>query len=140
MKKPAVVVGDLMSTGVISMRETDPLSRAIREMTMASVRHLPIVADDGRLTGLVSSHDLVAAVEREGDPPLRELMTREIVSVRPTTPALDAIGLMIDQKFNALPVVDAKGDLVGILTATDVLVLAYQALSGAPIERLPGEI
>jgi CBS-domain-containing membrane protein len=60
--------------------------------------------------------------------------------VGPDTPAEEAVALMIDQKFGALPVTNEDGELIGIVTATDFLVVAHQALTGAPIERLPQEM
>jgi CBS-domain-containing membrane protein len=47
---------------------------------------------------------------------------------------------MIDQQLNCLPVVDESRRLVGLLTATDFLVVAHQALTGGRIERAPREI
>ena len=140
MSKRKPLVRDLMSEAVITLRATDRVSQALREMTLGSVRHIPVVDVHGRLVGLVSSHDLVAAVERAGDPPLDSLMTKDLVTVGPDTPAATAVGDMIDHKRNCLPVVGKDGELLGILTATDFLVVAQQALSGAPIERLAHEL
>lgn len=140
MTKRKHTVREFMSTSVIFLRERDHLSQALREMTLAAVRHLPIVDEHRKLVGLVSSHDLVAAVEREGDATLAGLMTREVATTTPDAPAVDAVGMMIDQKFSCLPVVSKTGELVGILTATDFLVVAQQALQGAPLERLPSEV
>lgn len=128
-----------MSTSLLSMRETDHVSAALREMALAAIRHLPVVDGAGRLVGLVSSTDLVAAVGHRGDQELGAVMTRELRTVRPHTPAEHAVALMIDHKFNAVPVVGEGGELVGLLTATDFLVVAYQALTGAPIEREAAE-
>lgn len=115
------------------------MSQAFREMTLAGVRHLPIVSH-GRLVGIVSSHDLAAALDAPGDPRLREIMSDQVRTVSPDTPAVKAIGLMIDAKYNALPVVAKTGELVGIITATDFLVIAEHALRGEPIEREAGEV
>jgi CBS domain-containing protein len=138
-KRARVHVEDLMSTALLSMREGDRVSVALREMTLASVRHLPVVDAKGAIVGLVSSTDLVAAVGRKEDPELREVMTRDVHTVTPDTPAENAVALMLDQKFNAVPVVGKGGEVVGIVTATDFLVVAYQALTGAPIGRDPDE-
>lgn len=138
-KRPHKHVEDLMSTSLISMRETDRVSVALREMTLAGVRHMPVVDGAGRIVGLVSSTDLVAAVGRKEDPELGAIMTREVRTVRPSTLAEHAVAMMIDHKFNALPVVGENGELVGLLTATDFLVVAYQALTGSPIERETAE-
>jgi CBS domain-containing protein len=134
-------VGDLMSTEVVSMRETDLVSSAAREMTVSEIRHMPVVDGKGRLVGLVSASDLVAALGRQDDDPaLSSVMIREVFTVKRDTPAERAVALMIDRKFNSVPVIGPDRELLGILTATDFLVVAYQALTGAAIERLPGEI
>lgn len=131
---------DLMSTSLVTLRESDTLSQAIREMTLGSFRHMPVVDADERVIGIVSSHDVVASLEKHADKPLGEIMNRHIVTVRPDTPASVAVGLMIDQKLNCVPVVSDEQRLVGLLTATDFLVVAHQALTGGRIERAPHEI
>jgi CBS domain-containing protein len=140
MKKHRLRVRDIMSTAVLSMREGDVVSQVVREMTLAAVRHMPVVDAHDHLIGIISSSDVVAALERGGDPTLRSIMTKQIVSVTPDTPADEAVAMMIERRVHALPVLDASGALVGIVTATDFLVVAHQALTGAPMDRLPSEI
>jgi CBS domain-containing protein len=137
--KPLRTVGEFMSTSVISLRPEDHVSQAIREMTLAGVRHLPVVAHE-RVVGIISSHDVAAALEAEGDPELRAIMSTDVATVTPDTPAVNAIGRMIDAKYNALPVVSKHGELVGIITATDFLAVAEHALRGETIERVAGEV
>lgn len=132
--------GDLMSAVLISLRDTDLVSTAAREMTVSAIRHLPVVDGKGQLLGLVSSTDVVAALGQKGDPELGTIMARDLYTVKRDSPAERAVALMIDQKLNALPVVGAGGELVGIITSTDFLVVAYQALTGAPIERAADEV
>jgi len=140
-KKPLhKTVGELMSAALVSLRETDRVSTAAREMTISAIRHLTVVDGEGRLLGLVSSTDVVAALGHKDDRELGTIMTRDLYTVRGDSPAERAVALMIDQKLNALPVVGTGGDLIGIITATDFLVVAYQALTGAPIERDASEI
>ncbi len=140
-KKPLrKTVGDLMSTVLVSLRQTDRVSTAAREMTLSAIRHLPVVDEKGHLVGLVSSTDVVAAVGHKADAEIGTIMARDLYTVRRDSPAERAAATMIDQKLNALPVVGAGGELVGIITATDFLVVAYQALTGAPIERVADEM
>lgn len=140
-KKPLhKTVGDLMSAVPISLREIDRVSTAAREMTLAAIRHLPVVDARGRLIGLLSSTDVVAALAQKNDPEVGTIMARDLHTVRRESPAERAAATMIDQKLNALPVIGAGGELVGIITATDLLVVAYQALTGAPIERVADEM
>jgi CBS domain-containing protein len=50
-----------------------------------------------------------------------DVMTRNVVSVRPDTSVAEAIRLMLDNRISGLPVIDAAGRLVGILTEGDLL-------------------
>jgi CBS domain-containing protein len=48
-------------------------------------------------------------------------MTREVVSVRPDTPLGEVVRLLLERDFRALPVVDADGRLLGIITNADLV-------------------
>src|SRR4051812_45742008 len=50
-----------------------------------------------------------------------EIMTREVISVEPDSSILHAIRLMLEKRVSGLPVVTAKGELVGIVTEGDFL-------------------
>lgn len=132
--------GDLMSTSLVCMRQNDLVSSAIREMALSAIRHLPIVDDKGRLVGLVSATDLEVGRRIAGDPELRTIMTRNLRTVTRETPAERAVEIMLEERIGSIPVVGPGDELVGIITSTDFLVVAYQALVGAPIERGSDEI
>ena len=50
-----------------------------------------------------------------------DVMTRDVMTVRPETPVAQAIRLMLDNNFSGLPVMNADGKMVGILTEGDLL-------------------
>lgn len=50
-----------------------------------------------------------------------DIMTRNILSVGPESPVVEAIGLMLDNHVSGLPVIDEAGQLIGILTEGDLL-------------------
>jgi len=129
-----------MSTAVVTMRPTDSVAIAAREMRLAAIRHLVVVDGTGRPVGVLSSHDVVAALAKGDDPSVADVMSRHLVTTRPDEPAEHAVGAMIDRKIDCLPVLGEDGALVGIVTATDFLVVAHQALTRTPLERAPGEI
>lgn len=52
---------------------------------------------------------------------VRDLMTPEVVTVRPDDTIATAYDLMLDHRFRHLVVVDDEGDLVGLLTHRDLL-------------------
>jgi len=120
--------------------ETVPPSASLLEaqgrMRGHHIRQVPVVSGDGTLLGIVSDRDIRAAVLPAGlipgftaeeaekfmkNTPVERVMTRKVVTATLTDTLEDAIVLLHDFRVNALPVVDAAGKVVGIITRTDVL-------------------
>jgi CBS domain-containing protein len=64
-----------------------------------------------------------------------DVMTVTIETVTEDTPAIDAVTSMIEHKFGCLPVTGDEGQLVGLVTETDFLLVAHRALSGDDLSR-----
>jgi len=127
-------VKDLMRTNVVSLRVGDTLGVAEDIMSMGRIRHLPVVDDENRLVGLVSQRDLFRASvssvlgfdrakehEWMGRIRIRDIMSKQIVTIDPEAGVTDAVEKFIADKFGCLPVTDGEGKLVGLLTETDCL-------------------
>lgn len=52
---------------------------------------------------------------------VKEIMTREPITITPDTPIAEAAKLLLDRRINGIPVVDSKGRLVGILCQSDLV-------------------
>jgi CBS domain-containing protein len=135
-------VATLMKRPVVSLHANVNLDAAWACMEENGIRHLPIVDATGHLDGIVTQRDLVRARElmraAEGRrQPLRvgDIMTTEIVRATPELPAHEAAAMMIEHKIGMLPVVEADGRIVGVVTATDFLEVAREALAGIAPER-----
>ena len=133
MPQVEVVVADLMSHDVTTVMDTTTVSEAQRRMRDSAVRHLPVVDERGRLIGILSDRDLLGALSAGVEALVGWIMTPRLKKVRSDTPAYEAARLMIDHKISALPVVEADGRLVGLVTETDFLRVAHQILSDVPI-------
>ncbi|SDP46138.1 CBS domain-containing protein [Nakamurella panacisegetis] len=59
-------------------------------------------------------------------------MTRNVVTVRPHTPLAEAASILVRRGFSALPVVDAHGGLVGVITEADVVGSRFDDGTPAP--------
>lgn len=96
---------------------------AIRRMEAADVGALMVV-EDGRLLGVVSERDYARKVILKGrasrETPVRVIMTRRLVKVRPTQTLTDCARLMTAHGIRHLPVV-RRGRLLGVLSIRDVL-------------------
>jgi len=78
---------------------------------------LDIEEDD--LEAILVEAELRAYRRRFGDVLCAEIMSRDVVSVRPGQPAADAAALLARHRIKALPVVDAQRRLLGIVTQSD---------------------
>jgi CBS domain-containing protein len=121
----------------VTVDSDDQLDFADQVMRLGRIRHIPVL-EEGRLLGVVSNRDLLAASlttvlrfdSRHRSAFLRsidvkEVMTREVKTVGPATPLADAARILIKNKIGCLPVVDGEGALVGLLTETDLLRAAF---------------
>jgi CBS domain-containing protein len=122
---------------LVTAHATSAVRDAFDQMSEAGVRHLPVVDGAGRLIGIVSQRDLARSLDvmrtAEGErAQLRvgDVMRREVLRARPGLPAHQAAAMMIESKIGALPVVGDDGALVGIITETDFLEVAREALAG----------
>jgi CBS domain-containing protein len=120
--------------------QDDLVSQAQQRMQSATIRHLPIVTEDGTLLGLLSDRDLRQAgasseplLTRYEAPLLlmtlqvKDVMTTNVYTVTEETSVAAAGQLFLDHKVGCLPVVDTDHRLAGMLTVTDLL-RAYVAL------------
>jgi CBS domain-containing membrane protein len=136
-----LLVRDLMSEPVKAVVPTTPLRDVIQLMATQGIRHVAVVEDTDRLVGLISHRDVLRSQEGSlsGTPSeeqthmnrwieARWVMTREVRSVRPETPALEAAETLRSHGYGCLPVVE-HGRLVGILTESDFVDFAIQILS-----------
>ncbi|HZJ52687.1 MAG TPA: CBS domain-containing protein [Myxococcaceae bacterium] len=123
-------VGDLMSTALIVVRDSDTIGIADAQMKLGAIRHIPVVDPKQNLVGILSAGDVLLALAR-GKKSVRvgETMTRNPVTVTPDTPVHEAIELLLENRFGSLPVLGTDGHLMGIVTDTDFLAAAREAFS-----------
>jgi CBS domain-containing protein len=147
-------VRDVMSTHVIVVRKDAPFKEIAARLREFRVSAFPVVDDDRTVIGVVSEADLLAKVALDGGDSgmltgmLRrsdhdkaagitagELMTHPAVTITPDEPTEQAARLMYVRRVKRLPVVDAEGHLVGIISRADVL-----AAYNRPDEEIRREI
>jgi CBS domain-containing protein len=118
-------VGQFMSTDLFTVRPDDLVDLAASVMTWRHIRHVPVEDDNGMLVGLVSHRALLKLVShgtpaKPGAVTVREIMTTDPLTVSSTTPTLEAMEIMRQNRVGCLPVLD-DGHLVGIVTSYDFL-------------------
>jgi CBS domain-containing membrane protein len=122
------VVAAMMTTDPTVVAPTDRLHAAAREMELGSIRHLPVVASDGTLVGVLSQRDVLGELDPQAR--VEDAMSTDMKTVAPTTPAHEAAYLLLRHKIGCVPVVGEHGRLVGIVTEADFVRVAYTLLGG----------
>ena len=119
----ATIVAELMTFDPIVAHHNDTLARADVEMRLLEVRHLPVIDEHQRLVGILSNRDILRALagRKHTCARVEQIMTRNPATVAPDTAASEAAELMMRRRISALPVVDNRGQLRGIVSQTDFL-------------------
>jgi IMP dehydrogenase len=100
---------------------TTPLSEAIALMRQRRVGTLVVVDEGRRLAGVLTARD-VRFVSAQGETVASRMTPREALVVGQGELTLDAAErLMVERKIKKLPLVDANGILLGLITAKDIM-------------------
>lgn len=137
-----MLVNKRMTRDPVVVSPADSLADAMRLTRARRIRHLPVV-QDGEVVGIVSDRDVRLAMPSpltESDDQrvsflertrIAEIMRGNVATVGPLDTVEDAAKLMRRTRIGALPVVDAHGRLLGILSESDVLD-AFVEILGPP--------
>jgi CBS domain-containing protein len=126
-------VAQLMSTDLFTAHPDDLVDLAASLMEWRHIRHVPVEDDEGRLVGLISHRDLLRLLAQgllsrgAKEVTVKEIMTRDLLTITPETPALEAMAIMRRRKVGCLPVLE-NDRLVGIITAYDFLALSAEII------------
>ena len=119
---------DVMATQVVSVPPDTPIGDAARRMVEADIGAAVVLDADGNLCGVITERDLLRCVPDGVDPstPVDQRMTRRVLTAGPETEIAEAMALMVDGHFRHLPVVNADGHVIGMVSMRDLM--AYTAL------------
>jgi CBS domain-containing protein len=142
-------VADVMSHDPIVVSPQTPLKEAIHILAERRISGLPVVDELGKLVGVISETDLMWRETGATPPPyfmildsviylenpgryeqelhkalgqtVGEVMTSEAITIKPDKPLREAAKLMHDKNIRRLPVIDAAGLVIGMLTRGDIV-------------------
>lgn len=125
---------DLMTEDPVTIPIGATVADAVQVLQALKVRHVPVVNDDHEVVGMVSDRDLRAisiprTIDHEWlgefrialETDIARVMSSDVVAVQEEAAASEVIELMLENKIGAVPVLDAEGALVGIISYMDVL-------------------
>ena len=140
--KNKVAISEVMTHDVFFVYEEEMMSRVKALFSANSIHHLPVLNSEGKTVGIVSSTDLhrreYAFDLYSGEQTtaynnalfsrlsVAHVMTEQPVVLHPDDDILKAVHIFQENLFHALPIVDKKGILVGILSTYDLLNYAFR--------------
>jgi CBS domain-containing protein len=136
-----VKVRDWMTNRVISVSPQTSISNAHQVMKEHGIRRL-VVMENEKLVGIITIGDV-----REASPSdattlsiwelnylwaqltVEKVMTSNVATIAPDSPILDAAEIMLDRKISGLPVLDEHGNVLGMLTESDIFRMLVKSRS-----------
>ena len=135
-------VRDLMTRPVITLHPSETMEQAATIFDNQNFHHIPIVGDDRKVAGMLSRHDYhkilnaFTIFQTENSRTsnrttlrallTRDVMTKQVATIREDDPLEKAVDMFQENLFHALPVINNKKELVGILTTFDLLNHAFK--------------
>jgi len=113
-------VGDVMNRDVVTVGENISVPEAARVIVGSRFDHLPVVSDEGKLMGIITTWDISKAVANGNISRVSEIMTRRVYSATPDEPIELAARTMDIHSISALPVVDKDNRVIGMITSNDL--------------------
>lgn len=134
-------VGDIMTSEVTTIGGDAPLKEAAMLMVHAGISGIPVVDDEGRVIGIITEADFVAAeadrswgrqrkrllanffgeAETAAASVVSDVMTKEPHTIDSASSVTEAARRMTDLDVKRLPVVTPDGTLAGIISRADVM-------------------
>jgi CBS domain-containing protein len=130
---------DVMKLTVECLRPTESVQAAAKRMRQMNIGFLPVCDAGTRVLGTLTDRDIairVVAEARTPDTPVAHVMTREAVSCNPDDDIKRAEELMVAHQKSRLLCCDEDGNLVGVITVSDLAGVA----NGAAVAEILREV
>lgn len=121
------LIKDVMAP-VATIRVGFSVYDAAKKIIQDRFNHLPVVDEENRLVGIVTSWDVSKALALSKDGDLTPIMTRNVITVAPEDPVELAVRLLEKHNISALPVIDSNRKVLGIVTGEGLSKLISRGL------------
>jgi len=116
-----VVAGDIMIKNLHTVLDDRKVAFARLTMLRNNIGALPVINRNNVLVGIVTQRDIDLAGNDTSDLLVSDLMTRNLITAKETTPLRWVVEQMIKTGIQRIPVVDDKSKLLGLVTQTSVI-------------------
>ncbi len=123
---PKTHVGQIMSQPVMTLFKDSSLKEAQELFHHKKFRHIPIITQEHKLTGIVSDRDMLSfyannpksSSEEQG---IQEIMKSKVYFAKPEMEIHHVTNILIQKKIGCMPIVDNEHKVLGMITRSDML-------------------
>jgi CBS domain-containing protein len=116
---------EIMSSPAHTCVTSDTLARAAQLMWEHDCGALPVVDGTGRAVAMITDRDICMAAYLQGRPPadiaVMAAASRCLYSVQPNDAVEVALAKMRAHQTRRLPVIDERGNLIGVISLADII-------------------
>jgi CBS domain-containing protein len=133
-------IEEIMTKNVIVCAPTDTISDVQKLMVENKINRVMVTVAENKPVGIITQKDVVSFLlldkSRRGIEEIKaeEVMSKNLITVKPTTSIPDVAKIMVRKKISSLPVIDEEGKLDGIVTKSDIN--TYFAYKGAKTHKV----
>jgi len=127
-----MLVNNWMSKNVITVDVNDSMQDALKHLKEHNIRMLPVM-NKGKLVGIITDRDLKKASASDATTleihellylltkiKIKDIMTSDVITVPPDFSVEETAQVLQKNRISGVPVVDAEGRLVGVITQSDL--------------------
>ena len=124
-----MLVKDFMKKNVLFVHPKHSVRSAAKMMYKYGIGSVLVMDSERRVVGIITERDIAREVAEGANLEqtfVKDVMSKNVVYLKVDDTLDDAADLMIEHGIKKLPVEDQKGNLVGIITATDIILADYK--------------
>lgn len=121
-KKRAVATAqEIMNKQLVTLSDKLSVEEAWEQIKNHDIKHYPIIGAEGKLLGLLSEGEILRQLQIGTEKKLSEIVNTKTLCAEPETELSDILEVFSHEKIEAVPIVDKKEKIVGILTQNDLI-------------------
>ncbi len=140
----SVKAKDIMTTKVLSVKEDTPVEEIADLLAQNSISGVPVIEENGKVAGIISERDILSGIGVKNIKSImgvisaclknngclaisicghkaRDIMTSPAITVLEDTALSEIASIFTEKNINRVPVTDAEGHLLGIVSRADIL-------------------
>jgi CBS-domain-containing membrane protein len=120
-KKWVATAREIMNKQLVTLSDALSVEEAWEQIKNHDIKYYPIIGAEGKLLGLLSQGEILRHLHEGKKKKLHEITSAETLCADPETELAEILEVFSKEKIEAVPIIDKKAKVVGILTQNDLI-------------------